>query len=437
MDSSYAQAGHDISVVADQSGCPHLTGLDLLGDEAVNAPERYTALAREEAPVFLAPEFGFYVATRYDDVHRVLTDHESFHATLPKIDIPEEAREMLPNGFAFHQDGMMIMLDPPRHTRLRKLGQRAFTRSAVQSWAEPIRDLCDGLIDEFVDLGETELVSAYTSKFPMLVMAELLGFAKSEANLVYEWALDLLRLIGDPAIPHDELMELCRRQAAFEHWALELIAERRADPRGDDDVITALIEARGEEGVPELSDGEIFGIVVILVAGGSDTSAATAAQMVARMLTSESLREQVVADRGVLPRFLEEELRHSTVGRIPAFRQVAAGGAELGGVKLPGGALIGAHLWSANRDDRAFERPDEFDLDREDVGGLLSWGKGTHFCLGAPLARLEIPIAIEAMVDRLPNLRLNGDCRLERSPAVFLPVITGGLPVAWDRPEPG
>ena len=413
-------------------GCPVLHGLNLVGDEAVNRPGAYTALARREAPVFFVPETGFFVATRHADVERVLTDHEYFEPILPPAVVPEEARDLLPDGFVYQRSGALTAESPPSHTRIRKLAQKGFTRGAVESWREPTERICQGLVDEFADKGEAELIDAYTRRFPILVMAAVLQIDAGEAPQLYDWALDIFRLFGDPAIPHEELFAICRRQAEFENWALGLITERRRAPRGEGDIVSSLITAVDNEGTSRLSDEEIFSVIVAMIAGGADTSSASAAQMTRRILSDPDLQRRVLAEPGFLSVLMEEDLRHDFVGRI-AFRQVSPKGAELSGVSLPPGAIIGAHIWSANHDEEAFSDPDHFDPDRGDVKNLLSWGKKTHFCLGAPLARLEVPIAVRTLFERLPNLELVSGHEIERMPAFFLPNVVGGLFVTWDR----
>jgi cytochrome P450 len=417
---------------SEAGGCPVVHGLNFLGPVEVNEPSGYTEFLRREAPVSFVPETGFYLATRHEDVSKVLTDHQAFEALLPPTQVPEEARDLLPNGFVYQQEGAISATAPPDHTRLRKLAQRGFTRGAVASWAAPIEAMCNDLVDEFAGAGQAELVGAYTSRFPIQVIATILRIDREETAQLYEWALDIFRLFGDPSIPHDEMMAICRRQVEFQDWALALIEERRALPEADEgDVIRSFIDARDEDGGARLSDTEIFSLVVAMIAGGADTSSAAAAQMLRRILLDDDLRSRVEQDYEFLYTLMEEELRHDFVGRM-AFRRVVPAGAELNGVELPGGALVGAHIWSANHDEAAFGCPAQFDPDREDANKLLSWGKATHFCLGAPLARLEVTTAVRVALQRLPNLRLVPGHELQRVPAFFLPNVIGGLEVAWD-----
>jgi cytochrome P450 len=140
------------------SGCPVLHNFDILGEAEVNRPGTYTAVAREEAPVFFVPEVGQYVVTRWDDAHRALTDHKLFAPLqTPYTKVPAEAAELLPNGFAYGRASALSVLSPPAHTRVRKLAQKAFTRSAALAKAEEIRGICQELIDGFVADGSCDL----------------------------------------------------------------------------------------------------------------------------------------------------------------------------------------------------------------------------------------------------------------------------------------
>jgi cytochrome P450 len=414
------------------SGCPVLHNFDILGEAEVNRPGTYTAVAREEAPVFFVPEVGQYVVTRWDDAHRALTDHKLFAPLqTPYTKVPAEAAELLPNGFAYGRASALSVLSPPAHTRVRKLAQKAFTRSAALAKAEEIRGICQELIDGFVADGSCDLVTSFTSKYPIRALCAILGIEHELAPTLYQWAVDIITLRGNPGLPHDEMMALCRRQAEMESWARELIADRRARPRGDGDVVSTLATATADDGTPRLTTDEIFDVIVIVITGGAETSSATTAQMVRRLLIDDALRARIEADHGLLEQALEEELRVDMVGRM-TFRDVIEDGVELGGVPVPKGARLAIHLWSANHDPEIFSDPESFDLDRADVGKLLSWGKGTHFCLGAPLARVEIPIAIECLLERLPGLRLVPGHELQRLPAMFMPSVNGGLVVEWD-----
>jgi cytochrome P450 len=414
-------------------GCPVIHGFDPLRHEEVNLPGHYSAVSREEAPVFYVPEADIYITTRHADVRRALTDHEYFEPILGVNSVPEEARAMLPDGFVHERPNFLPTTNPPRHNAMRKLAQKAFSRPAALAKEPEIRALCNRLVDEFEADGEAELVQAYTSRFPIRVMAIVMGVDEAESAQLYDWAVDSLRLFGDHAISAEDMMAICRRQKEWEEWALAQIEDRRSKPLDEADVISALVHARSEDGESKLADTEIFGMIVTMVIGGADTSSATAAQMLWRMLSNDDLLDRVQGDRSLLPNFLEEELRHDFVGRM-TFRKVTENGADLGGVALPPGAMLGVHMWAANHDESVFDDPTRFDLERSNVNQLLSWGKGTHFCLGAPLARVEIVTAVEVVLDRLHGLELADTAELERMPAFFLPSIMGGLQVRW---QPG
>ncbi len=387
-------------------GCPVMHGFNPLDLESVNHPGTYTELARREAPVFFIPEVGMYMVVDHEDIVRVTSDWKSFPMPpLATHAVPDEAVDRLPEGFAWQRSGFMPMLQPPEHSRVRKLAQKAFTRSAALAYRPLIEQMCHDSIDSFVDQGEAALVTAFTSQIPVRVIATILGVELEQAPQIYQWAWDVLTLIGDPNVGGEQLLKLAHRHADFEEWSRALIDERRANPRGEEDMISNLLRATSDDGSPKLTDMEIFSVIVVAVFGGSDTSAGLAAQVVRRMLQDDrTLYEQALGDRTLIPKLLEEELRINFVGRT--IVRMAAVDTELSGVPIPAGSILALNVWGANHDETAFEDPQRFDPDREDIDRHLGWGRGIHFCLGAPLAKVEVATAVEAILDRLPNLRL-------------------------------
>jgi cytochrome P450 len=414
------------------NGCPVMHGFDPLGDEAVYAPARFAELSQREAPVFWVPEIEMFVATRHEDVRRILTDAASFEPFFPSFhDVPAELRDDLPTGFVYEGPGVLPTESPPAHTRLRRLAQKAFTPRAAQAKAAEIRAVCDALIDGFQDAGEADLVQAYTTRFPIRVLAVVMNLDPEIGSQLYAWANTVGPLIGQRELPPEQILEIARAQVDFRRWTLDLIEQRRREPRGEGDIVTALTKAGDDEGAPPLTDDEIFGVIVATVLGGADTSANASAQLLRRMLCEPALLEQAREDPDAIDRMLEEELRIDFIGRL-TFRRVARDGVELGGVPLPRGAVVGGYIWAANRDAAIFEDPGRFDPARPNVAEHLSWSKGTHFCMGAPLARVQIRIAIETLIERLDGLRLVPGHELERRPSFFIPSIKRGLVVGWD-----
>jgi cytochrome P450 len=415
-------------------GCPVLHGFRPLEPEQVDDPGELLALARHEAPVFFAPEFDMYVVTRHEDARRALADHETFVGIgLSEHAVPEAARDVLPNGFLPQQPGWRAWADAEQHVRLRRLAQMAFTRKAALANVPRMRELFDATIDEFVGEGRADLLPAYARRVPMQLIIAILGLDPALEPKLHDWVADFMQLMGNPNLEEAQLVELAHRQAEFYRFGEDLIAERRRDPGGEGNLISDLIAARDESGAPALNDNEIFTIVLIAIIGGGETSVILIGQIVRRALENGgALWTRFLADPDLLDSAIEEELRHSFIGRIISRRTTRE--VELGGVTIPKGALVGLHLWSSGRDEDVFAEPERYDPDRPEAGKHLGFGHGTKFCMGAPLARVETRVAIERLLERLPNARLVPGHELRRRASIALPGLVDGLVVEWDTP---
>jgi cytochrome P450 len=408
-------------------------GLNPMDPAIVADPGLYTALSRASAPVFFVPEAGMYMVTRYHDIVAIVSDWRRFHMPPfgPQLQVPEEVAARLPEGFAWQRPGFMPTLLPPEHSRVRKLAQRAFTRKTALASEPKIRELCNSFVDRFVDDGEVDLITAYTRQIPVRVIATILGVDLAEAPKMYQWALDVLRVLGDPTLGGQDVVDIAHRHADFEQWCRDLITERRRELRGEDDLVSNLLRATTDDGEPRLSDMEIFSIILVAVFGGSDTSAGAMAQIMHRMLSADGeLYDRALRNRSLLPKLLEEELRYDSVGH--AIFRVCAEDVELHGVAIPAGSVLALHTWSSGHDQSAFVEPERFDPDRSDVDDHLGWGRGIHFCLGAPLAKVEVTVAIGVLLDRLPNLRLVDGHEMKQMPSIGIPSWQSGLVVAWN-----
>jgi cytochrome P450 len=427
-------ASADVVSPAGPGGCPVLQGFNPMDREQVDDPGPLMTIARREAPVFFSPEFGFYVVTRHEDVAHIMSDMRLFAGlSLTELEVPERARDVLPQGFLGRRAGMLAWNDADEHGRIRKLAQRAFTRKAARANEQRIRDLFDATVDEFIGHGEADLIPVFARRCPMRVMTAILGIDPSTEDDLHLWTRDTMRLMGDPTLREEALVELAYRQADFERFVTDLIAQRRAAPRPEGDLISDLLRSQDDDGGRGLEDDEIFATVALSIVAGGDTSVNLIGQLVARLLDGDgALWRELDADRSKLDLVIEEELRHSNVGRL-AFRRPTED-VEVGGVPIPAGSLIGIHLWSTGRDEAVFDDPDRFDPDRPQVERHLGFGRGARFCMGAPLARLETRVAIEVLMDRLPNPRIVPGNTVRREISIAIPSLLDGLVVAWDVP---
>lgn len=411
------------------SGCPVIAGFDPLEPAATDeALVGGWARARREAPVLYVPEHGWWCVSTtalIEDVLRRPEDFSSRNSGAPTMPVPEEVRDELPDGWPMHPN--LASTDPPEHTRIRKLVQPSFTTRAAADRIPAILEIAHGLIDELIDDGEVDLATAYTRMIPVNVIAPIWGVPREDAFKLYGWAHEAMAMVINPALTEDQVLDLARSQAKFDRYVRELIADRRANPRGEDDLLTSLIQATGEEGEPTLSDAELMALVVGVIAAGTETTATAMAHAIHTLLRDRSLWEAAVADPALLENIVEETLR--TRPPVRSINRITNHATELGGVTLPADATVHMPFLSAGRDEAVFDEPDRFDPHRANAKQHITFGKWTHFCLGAPLARVEIRTGLECLIERLPDLRLAQDCELAHVPTVGVPVLIDGLRV--------
>jgi len=328
-----------------------------------------------------------YLASRYEDVKRVLSD-PVFSRTATSDPGVATLRPVRRNPY------LMISLDAPEHTRVRRLVARAFTPRSV----ELLRPRVDQIVDELIDAmvaqpPPVDFVAAFAAPLPALVISEMVGAPAADVAMLRDW-LD----IGLSITAHTS-QEI---QAAGEQlfgYLERLIAARRAEPA--DDLMTRLIQARDEQ--DRLSEPELLSNIYILLSGGYETTAGLLANS---LLTLHRHPEQLAMLRDkpeLIPDAVEEMLRYVRIIKA-VLERVAVEDVELSGVMVPAGSTVIALTYSANRDEALIEDPDRFDITRK-PSPHMAFGGGLHFCLGAPLARLELRAAFEGLLRRLPELR--------------------------------
>jgi cytochrome P450 len=213
---------------------------------------------------------------------------------------------------------------------------------------------------------------------------------------------------------------------SFNRWLLEFIEERRERPR--DDLTSLLVHARSDDGGPSLTTFEVVSILTNVITAGVDTTSSLIGLFVHHLLSDRELWLRLQADRAAIPRAIEEFMRYASP--VHSIRRDVLADTEVGGVQIPSGSTLYLNFASAQRDSSVFENPNVYDIDRKDPEGSFAWGRWRHFCLGAPLARMETRVALEELLDRLPNLRLAAGARpevLENRAGAFLT----GLDLVW------
>ena len=371
--------------------------LDLAGPRFKADPHPTYARLREEAPVHRA-RLGWrrhaWLLARYDDVNALLRDTR--FAKDPRNArgdgggagpwMPGPLRPLAHN---------MLDLDAPDHTRLRALVQKAFTPRMVDALRPSIQALVDGLVDRATAAGGMELVRDLALPLPLTVISDLLGVPQADRMRFHRLSTTILS--GQPGIG---ALRVVPAVLSLFRYLRPLFAARRAEPR--DDLITALVQA--EEAGDRLSEDELLGMVFLLLAAGHETTVNLIASGVLALLGNPGQLERLRADPSLIKPAVDELARFTSPVEL-ATERYAREDLELCGVPVSRGEMVLGVIGSANRDPAHFHAPDALDVGR-DPNRHLAFGVGAHYCLGAPLARLEAQIAIGTLLQRAPNLRL-------------------------------
>ncbi|MEE8558893.1 MAG: cytochrome P450 [Myxococcota bacterium] len=368
-----------------------------LDPEVTRNPYPYYAFLRREAPVYRTP-LGFAAVSRYADVFEILRHPEAFSSSAMG-DLIGQVKAMS------HEDELgdgetLLGTDPPVHTRLRKIVNRAFTPRRVAALEPRIRALCAELVDDMVADGDTDLIGALAVPLPVMVIAEILGIDPARRGDFKRWSGELVAATAGTPTP--ELRAALERSGAERTEYLDAVIEqRKADPRND--LISALVQAEADEDI--MTENEVGNLIVLLLIAGNETTTNLIGNAVLALLSRPDLVDGVQANPALVPALVEETLRYDSPVQLMLRR--ATRSVEISGEKVGEGELVAVLLGSANRDERQFDEPDVFDLSR-DPSRHLAFGFGTHFCLGAGLARLEARIALETFLRRAVRFELLG-----------------------------
>jgi len=343
---------------------------------------------RDEAPLYKNEALEFWALSRHSDVLSALKNFEGF-SNRNGVSLDRDA---------FHPgaDATMsfLAMDPPRHTRMRSLVSRGFTPRRVADLEPRIRELAARYLDECAERGACDFIADFAGKLPMDVISELLGLPVSDRAMLREWADAVVHrepgLVGLPPAAAGAALHLLQYFQAH-------VAERRARPRGDD-LTEALLEAQIDG--DRLSEREILGFLFLMVIAGNETTTKLLANALYWLWRNPEQRNRLRADPSLVPNWVEETARYDN--STQALARVVARDTELYGTRLHEGEKLVLLIGSANRDERVFEDPDRYELLRN-TRASLSFGHGTHFCLGAALARLEGRIALEEVWRRFPE----------------------------------
>jgi cytochrome P450 len=369
-------------------------------------PFAFYERARREQPVFFSEELGFWVVTRHDDIRAIFKEPATFSSEItqaPYKERPPEVRRVLDEGEFTAYSGLSAR-QPPDHTRLRGFIKKAFTPRRVAVLEPQIREIAVRMIDAFDASGEpVDLVSALTYELPALVIFRLLGVPDEDVADVKRWAASRVVLtFGDQ--PLEEQLEHAHNLVAYWRYCLALVQSRFEEPQ--DDLPSDLVRIY-QDGDESLTVDEMAGLVYSQLTAGHETTSSLLATGLKELLSQRDRWEELCADSSLAPAAVEEMLRIATP--VFAWKRLVKQPARVGEVDLRPGDKLLLILGSANHDEAVFEEPEAIDLHRPNARNHLAFGLGIHFCLGAPLARLEAQVVLEELSARFPGMRIVED----------------------------
>ncbi len=377
---------------------PHLK-VDITSADFKRNPYPFYARLRADAPVCsvsLPDRRTAYLVTRYDDVVRALKDAR-FAKDRHNALTPEQLRKQpwIPPMFEPLNSNMLDQ-DAPNHTRLRGLVHQAFTPRRIALLAERAQQLADSILDRIIQHGRIELISEYALPIPVTIIADMLGIPDRDRRAFHGWSNAVIKSTAS----RWGMLMLIPSMLRFMRYIRRILALRRAEPC--DDLLSALVQA--EESGDQLSEDELVAMVMLLLIAGHETTVNLIGNGTFALLSNPDQLARLKAEPALIKPAIEELLRYESPVEM-ATERYAREDIELAATVIPRGSLVLLVLASANRDEAQFPRADMLDISRA-PNRHLAFGQGIHYCLGAPLARLEGEIAISTLLRRLPELHL-------------------------------
>jgi cytochrome P450 len=358
---------------------------------------------REAAAVFYGAGHARWFVTRHEDVRSCLRDKRlgrNFRHVMSEDEAGVPPLDPRWQAFWDSERWSLLWIEPPEHTRMRKLVAAAFTPRAVEALRDPARELAAELLEPLAEAGEMELLYDFAQPYSIAVICRMLGVPFERHRDLLDWSHRMVKMY-ELDVPPTAAEAANRAAAEFRSYVLELIRERRDHP--SDDMVTALVEARvdGER----LSDDQIVSTVIVLLNAGHEATVNTLGNGTLAFARHPDQWRRVVDSHVPAAAALEEMIRYDPPLQL-FERWVLMDGFAIGDVPIPRGAKIAMLFGAANRDPRVFESPDEFDAGRENAAQHIGFGGGIHVCIGAPLARIELEASVDALRRLWPDFQL-------------------------------
>ncbi|MDP3139524.1 MAG: cytochrome P450 [Burkholderiaceae bacterium] len=393
-------------------------------------PFEFYELLQKERPVYKMPETGFYVVTRYEDVRRVVSDPKTFSNDLVR------EKEFQGDRYKIHADvlakgGWPLMqtlqrTDPPVHGRYRRLLDKIFTPRQVQELKPRIDGIVNKLIDGFIDKGECEFVHDFALMLPGLLIAEQIGL--DDDILTFKRWVDAMFATGMLILSEDEIRKAAETELEAQLYFAKIFEDRRKNPRND--IVSHLVQSSLMGDEEPLTTQELQSLMRHIVAAGFESTASALASGMQRLINHPDQLAKLQADRSLMPNFVEEVLRIDSP--VQGHFRKALADVTVGDVLIPKGSIVIPRYGAANHDAAQFACPHAFDVTRTN-SRHFAFGMGTHFCLGANLARQEINSAFTIILDRMDDFALTRPLDTPAHQVNFILYVLKELPIRFRK----
>jgi cytochrome P450 len=398
-----------------------LSELDFFSAEVQECPFHVYQQLQEEAPVWQMPGTNVFVVTRYDDIREIIRDpgrfSSSFSALLNTGSSNEEVNTIYGQGYEMVET--LLTQDPPRHRVYRNLVNKVFSNKRIEGMRSEVEKMSNELIDQWIDEPEVDLLNRFCVPLPIYVISDQLGVPRSELSLIKKWSDASASRLGRLA-DEEEQIQNAKDIVEFQHYFAALLDRMREAP--EDNIISDLANNTIDEG-RLLTKPEALGMIQQILVAGNETSTSAIAGGVVLLIQNPDQQTMLRQHPDLIPAAVEEILRLETP--TSGMWRRATADTEIGGVDIPEGAFLMVRFAAGNRDESIFTDGGAMSVARENADSHLAFGQGTHFCLGAQLARMEMQVALTGLLNRTTDWALvEGKNPLKHSPNVLLRGLT-------------
>ena len=398
-----------------------LSELDFFSAEVQECPFHVYQQLQEEAPVWQMPGTNVFVVTRYDDIREIIRDpgrfSSNFSALLNTGSSNEEVNTIYGKGYEMVET--LLTQDPPRHRVYRNLVNKVFSNKRIEGMRSEVEKMSNELINQWIDEPEVDLLNRFCVPLPIYVISDQLGVPRSELSLIKKWSDASASRLGRLA-DEEEQIQNAKDIVEFQHYFAALLDRMREAP--EDNIISDLANNTIDEG-RLLTKPEALGMIQQILVAGNETSTSAIAGGVVLLIQNPDQQAMLRQHPDLIPAAVEEILRLETP--TSGMWRCATADTEIGGVNIPEGAFLMVRFAAGNRDESIFTDGGAMSVARENADSHLAFGQGTHFCLGAQLARMEMQVALTGLLNRTTDWALvDGKNPLKHSPNVLLRGLT-------------